>query len=159
MGSPRYDGVVSIAPASKSLRALWRIAFVRSARTRDSVTFLLNDALRISRISGPDVRGHGEGAPADGMKRVTVRFAPEGDTIVATTLEFEYGGVPNLPGDGINGVSSEWVELALDSFWLPIFDDFAQAITATVLMELPSGWTAVASGSVKRADEALALTN
>ena len=156
---PTYDGTVAIEPATQTLRARWHIVFVRGERTMDSVTFLLNDALRISRIAGRDVLGYAEGAPADGIKRVTVRFARPAGSDFVTEIEFEYAGVPNLPSDSINSMRPSWVELGLDSFWHPVFDDFSQSITASVRLELPTGAMAVASGSVENADAALLLTN
>ena len=156
---PTYDGTVTIDPATQTLRARWHILFVRNERTLDSVTFLLNDALRISRIAGRDVLGYSEGAPADGIKRVTVRIARRPPSDSVTDIEFEYAGIPNLPGDSINSIRPAWVELGLDSFWHPVFDDFSHYITASVRLELPTGSTVVASGSVEKGDTTFHLTN
>lgn len=156
---PMYEGTVAIDPASQSLQARWRIAFVRTERYRHSVTFLLNDALTIARIAGHDVLGYSEGKAADGMRRVTVKFADRVMPDSVTEIEFHYAGVPNLPSDSINSLRPEWIELGLDSFWHPVVDDFTQSITARVRLEMPAGSMVVASGTADSTGATVVLTN
>jgi hypothetical protein len=156
---PSYEGTVVIDPATHWLRAQWRIAFVRRDTYRDSVSFLLNDSLRISRVIGPEVLGYREGKPADGMRRVTVRFVERAPTDSVAEIEFAYAGIPNLPSDSINSLRREWTELGLDSFWHPVFEDFTQSVTARVRLEIPGRPMVVASGTVESDGTTYLLTN
>lgn len=156
---PSYEGTLAIDPATHWLRAQWRIAFVRRDGYSDSVTFLLNDSLVISRIAGPEVLGYSEGKPADGMRRVTVRFMERATADSVTEIEFAYAGVPNLPSDSINSLRREWTELGLDSFWHPVFDDFTQSITARVRLGIPGPPMVVTSGTVENDGATFVLTN
>jgi aminopeptidase N len=128
-------------------------------RYTDSASFLLNDGLAISRIGGRDVLGYSEGKPADGMRRVVVRFAKRAAADSVTEIELTYAGVLNLPSDSINSVRPQWVELGLDSFWHPVFEDFTQSITASVRLEMPPEFTVVASGGVEKTGGTFTLTN
>lgn len=158
VGFPVYDGTVSVDPPSQSLRAHWRIAFVRNGTTGDSAAFLLNDALTISGIRGRDVVNYTE-QTRSGLKRVTVRFAEPATPGGLTEIEFAYSGAPRFSGDSINDIRPDWVELNLDSFWFPVFDGFAQSITARLRLHLPAGWNVTWSGSVARTASALVLTS
>ena len=161
-GFPVYRGTVSIDPGARSLRAGWSITFVRTATTRDSVTLLLNRALSVSRVRGAGVIGHHVDDPPNARsdyKRITIRLAPRARPDSMMQLDIEYGGAPQLSGDSINSLHADWLELGLDSFWLPVFEGFGQAITARVQVTLPAGWRVVTSGSVMRTGDTFLLTN
>lgn len=49
---PIYEGSVAVDPASQRLSAKWSIRFVVDSATTDSVVFLLNAGLAVSRVSG-----------------------------------------------------------------------------------------------------------
>jgi hypothetical protein len=156
-GFPVYDGTVSLDPAARSLRARWQIRFIRPPGAPDSVVLLLNPGLTLSRLEGPGVLGHTVDEGKD-PRRITVRLAPAAPPS-ENMLELEYAGAPRFSADSINGMGPDWVELGLDSFWHPVFQDFSQSLTARVRLELPPGWTVVSSGAVVTRDSALLIRN
>jgi hypothetical protein len=154
---PLYEGTVVVNPASGALHGDWRVSFVRTARTADSAIFLLNDALTITRISGSQVIGYST-SPEPDLTRIRVRLGPA-PTRAATVIHFEYTGTPRFSADGINGIGPHWVELGLDSFWLPIFADLAHAIRSRVQLVLPRGWEVVSSGRTTRSGDTVTVTS
>jgi hypothetical protein len=161
-GRAVYDGTASIDPSSGGLRAAWSIAVVRSAATRGSVTFLLNDAMSISRLSGTDVIDYRVEDPPgreSDRNRVTIRVAPRAGGDSVTQLDIEYSGAFRSTGDSINSIRADWVELGLDSFWHPVVEGFAQPITARVRLSLPTNWTVVTSGAVRDSGGVFLLVN
>ena len=154
---PLYEGTVVIDPATGALHGDWRVSFVRTARTADSAIFLLNDALNITRISGSQVLGYST-SPQPDLTRIRVRLGPA-PTRASTVIHFEYDGTPRFSSDGINGIGPRWVELGLDSFWLPIFADLTHAIRSRVQVVLPHGWDVVSSGSTTRSGDTLTVAS
>ena len=155
--TPLYEGTATIDPATGTLHGDWRISFARTARTTDSATFLLNDALTVSRISGSEVLGYSTSQEPD-LTRIRVRLGPA-PTRAATVIHVEYSGSPRFSADHINGISAQWVELGLDSFWLPIFADLAHTFRSEVRVVLPAGWDAVSSGTTTRSGDTLTLAS
>lgn len=151
---PLYEGTATIDPATRSLRADWRISF---ARTADSAIFLLDNGLAVSRITGSDVLGYSTSKDED-PTRITVRLAPA-TTRAPTVIHVEYSGTPRFSSDSINGMSAQWVELGLDSFWLPIFADLTHVIRSDVRVVLPAGWDLVSSGTISRSGDTLTLAS
>ena len=154
---PLYEGTVAVDPETGALRGDWRVSFVRTTLTADSAVFLLNDALAITRISGSQVLGYAT-SPEPDLTRITVRLGPA-PTRAATFIHFEYEGKPRFSADRINGIGPRWVELGLDSFWLPIFADLTHAIRSRVQLVLPRGWQAVSSGRTTRSGDTLTVTS
>lgn len=122
----------------------------------DSVDFLLNAGLRVSRVSGRAVAGY-VARPRDERQTVTVRFKPQLATGSVGQIDLEYAGVPVFGPDSINGIAPEWVELGLDSHWFPVFADYGKRISAHVRIGRPSEWKAVASGNITRDGNVLVL--
>lgn len=151
-----YIGDVAIDPSSQKLSAHWSIQFIADSATVDSVVFLLNPGLVISRVAGENVAGH-TSHPADDAQVVTVRFLPALALGTANRIDIDYAGVPAFGSDGINRIAPTWVELGLDSYWLPIFADYRKRIAAEVRLDLPSGWSAATSGKVTRNGNRLVL--
>ncbi len=145
-GVATYDGSVAVDPAARSLRASWRISFTRTAATTDSVTFLLNPSLVVSTLKGADVRSFAERKEGD-TKTLVVHLAPAKSSDSVSTIDIAYAGTPEFGNDTINGISENWIELGLDSFWHPVFADFAHNIVARARIDLPTGWNRAASGS------------
>jgi hypothetical protein len=158
-GHPVYDGTVVIDPSSRRLQARWRIDFLRTAAMRDSATLLFNSGLNISSLTGPGISGYDE-RNKDDEKMIIVRFAqPAPDITVPSRIDIAYEGVPVFGTDTINGIGARWIELGLDSYWHPVFSDYAHLITGRVHIVLPSGWRIAASGSVLQRGDTLTLTN
>lgn len=152
-----YAGDVTVDPASQRLNAHWSIRFVADSATADSAVFLLNPALTVSRVVGPNVARFASSRRNDDQV-VTVRFAPRLHPGAEGRIDLEYSGVPVFGSDGINRISPNWVELGLDSYWLPVFADYRKRIAGNVRIELPPGWSAVASGTITRDGNRLLLT-
>ena len=142
-----YLGDVSIDPQSQKLSARWSIHFVADSTTTDGVVFLLNPGFTVSRVRGENVAGY-TSAIRDGDQVVTIRLAPRLSPGTAGRVDIDYSGVAVFGADSINGISPTWVELGLDSYWLPVFADYRKRIMGEVKIELPRGWNAVSSGNV-----------
>ena len=152
-----YTGDVAIGPPSQKLTARWSIRFVGDSTTGDSVEFLLNRGLTLSRVGGHNVAGY-TSRERDGERVVSVRLVHRLAPGSQGRIDLDYSGVPIFGADSINRISSTWVELGLDSYWLPVFADYRKRIDAQVRIDLPPGWTAVASGSIRRDGNRLVLT-
>jgi hypothetical protein len=153
-----YDGDVAIDPGTGRVRARWRIDFVRQGRQADTLRVILNGGFTVTDVGGLGVTSSSS-TLNDGNRVVTVPLAPHGRGD-ASWLGLAYEGVIAPPTDGINGISPNWVELSLDSFWQPIFDDFGQSITGRVRITLPPHFVLAASGSFERVgDSTLILTS
>lgn len=153
-----YDGDVAIDPQSQKLRARWSILFLADSATTDSVVFLLNRGLVVSRVSGHSVVGYAA-RPRDEEQTITVRFAPRLAVGTEGRIDLEYAGVVVFGSDSINRIASTWVELGLDSYWFPLFADYGKRINAHLQIDLLPGWNAVASGSITRNGNRLALAS
>ena len=152
-----YTGDVAIDPRSQKLTARWSILFVVDSATSDSVVFFLNRGLIVSRVAGQSIGGHTSGR-RDGDQVITVRFAHRLSPGTQGQIDIDYSGVPVFGSDSINRIAPSWVELGLDSYWLPVFADYRKRIAAELRIDLPAGWTAVASGDIKREGNRLVLT-
>lgn len=142
-----YNGDVEIDPQSQKLSARWSIRFLADSASTDSVVFLLNRGLALSRVSGLNVAGYAA-RPGEDEQAVTLRFAPHLAVGREGRIDLEYAGTPVFGSDSINRIAPTWVELGLDSFWFPLFAGYNKRITAKVEIGLPSGWSAVASGNI-----------
>jgi hypothetical protein len=116
----------------------------------------LNSGLAVSRVSGPNVASYAA-RPDDDVQVVTVRLAPHLISGSEGRIDLEYAGVPVFGSDSINGISPAWVELGLDSHWLPVFAGYGKRIVGRVRIALPPGWNVVASGNVTRSGDFLVL--
>lgn len=152
---PVYEGSVAVDPASQRLSAKWSIHFVVDSATTDSVVFLLNAGLAVSRVAGANV-GSYVTRPRDDRQVVTVQLTPHLAPGSQGRIDLEYAGVPVFGSDGI-GIAPTWVELGLNSHWFPVFADYGKRIVAHVQIGLPSGWKAVTSGNVTREGNSLVL--
>jgi hypothetical protein len=129
------------------LSGRWSIRFVADSATTDSVVVRLNAGLAVSRVGGHNVASY-VARPGDDVQVVTVRLTPRLISSSQGRIDIEYAGVPVFGSDSINGISPAWVELGLDSHWLPVFAGYGKRIAGRVRISLPPGWTAVASGNV-----------
>src|ERR1051325_9557983 len=151
-----YDGTATINPATGAVQARWRIDWVPPSG--DSVRLILNGGFRVSDVRGPSVSRF-SATPRNDDQTITVFLKPD----VAnrpTSPDGAYTGVLRPPGDKINGLSADWVELGLDSFWQPIISDFSQAIVSRVRLTLPRGYKLAAGGTPEGiGDRVFVLTN
>lgn len=152
-----YSGDVAIEPQSQLLTAHWSIRFVADSAGADSVALLLNRGLAVSRVTGANIAEFASRL-SDGDQVVTVRFTTRLAPGVEGRIDLEYSGVPAFGSDGINRITPAWVELGLDSYWLPVFADYRKRIAGRVRIDLPPGWSAVASGNITRDGNHLVLT-
>jgi hypothetical protein len=151
-----YDGVVSARPDSGTIQASWN---VRVARTpgEDTISLLLNSGLSVSSLTGRDVQRF-ETTSERGWARLTVHLKPRAGA-TDTELRLLYSGRLVLGDDGINSLSSEWVELGLDSFWFPVMADFAHEVNGRVRLLLPAGYRVISSGTQSVRGDTVELVN
>lgn len=151
-----YDGVVSVRPDGGTIQASWS---VRVARTpgADSVTLLLNSGLSVSSLTGRDVQ-RVETTSDRSWARLTVHLQPRAGA-TDTELRLLYAGRLVLSDDNINSLSSEWVELGLDSFWFPVVADFAHEVSGRVRGVLPAGYRVISSGTQRVRGDTVEIVN
>ncbi|HUP89373.1 MAG TPA: amidohydrolase family protein [Longimicrobiales bacterium] len=152
-----YRGDVHISPETRHIRASWTITFPADSTTRDSVAFLLNPGLKVSKLTGPLVRSFVDTTTTNRILIVRFkRFLKVGET---TAIHLAYEGEPTFGSDHINGISENWIELGLDSFWHPVFADFSKRIIGQWNVHLPAGWKAVASGTTTTRNNVVTFRN
>lgn len=160
-GHPVYEAFIRPDPAAGTLSADWRIRFIADERTAASVTFLIADGMNIERVAGPAVRAHRTEPfpPVPVWKQLVVELDSTVQAGTEVALEIAYSGAPVFPPSGINSLTTEWIELSVDSGWLPLFSTFDQQWTGTLRIALPESWVVVTSGSVEYADGAHVVRN
>lgn len=132
-----YDGTVVLDPATASLSARWVIA--ETDLTVDSTVLLLNAGLVLDSATGPALAANQSGAER-GLGRHVLRWrkaARTGDAASQRTATLYVRGTLTFSNDQINGASAEWLELGLDSFWFPVFADFAHDVVGTARLVMP----------------------
>lgn len=142
-----YDTKIHIDRETAALDARSTLRYVADESTALEVGFLLNRALNLQAVRGVGVRSYHYGPfePAPSWNLVKVQLDGLFPRSVVT-LEVAYSGKPELPSDGINGISTGWVELSLDSQWHPVFSTFDQEMIGVLRVDLPPEWQVVASG-------------
>jgi hypothetical protein len=147
-GRATYETRVDIDPIATLLNAQSTMRYVSDVNTAHQVGLLLNRGLRVRDVRGSAVSSYQSAPFADvpGWTLITVKLdgVSPGSPV---SLDIEYSGTPEMPSDGINRLSPDWVELGLDSQWHPIFSTFSQEMVGTLRLGLPPGWQVVASGT------------
>ncbi len=156
-----YDGMVVLDPATGALSARWSITETDNAA--DSSVLLLNAGLTLDSISGPQLVSHSSGAER-GLGRHVLRWRKA--TAAKTTrpprnATLHMSGTLQFSEDRINGASAAWLELGLDSFWYPVFADFAHDVVGTVRLVMPPDATrrVRASGTLSTRGDTVLLHN
>ena len=151
-----YDGVVSANPDSGTVQASWSVRLARTPGV-DSVVLLLNSGVEITSLTGRDIERY-EATVDRGLARLTIHLRPRAGA-ADTELRLLYAGRLLLSEDKINSLSSEWVELGLDSFWFPVVADFAHDVSGRVRILLPRGYRAISSGTQEMRGDTLEIVN
>ena len=151
-----YDGVVSIMPDSGMVQASWTVRLSRRSGA-DTLVLLLNGGVTISALSGRDVERYDVQGDRD-VARLTVHLVPRASATEAE-IHLQYAGPLHFSEDGINGLSRDWVELGLDSFWFPVVSDFAHDVRGRVRLVLPPGYHVISSGSQRSRGDTVDIMN
>lgn len=156
-----YEAEARINPDSGSLavRALLRYRVARPEERE--VALLLNRSLTVHSVDGPLVREFSvqpsEFSPSWNL--ITVAFVDSVKVGARVDISLAYDGPLEMPGDGINRIAPEWVELGLDSQWFPVVSTFAEEMTGNLRVTLPPGWMLVASGSAAQEGDTFVVRN
>ncbi len=132
-----YDGTVLLDPATGRLSARWTVA--ETDPTVDSTVLLLNAGLVLDSANGAALAAHQSGTER-GLGRHVLRWRKAAGTGAAASprrATLHVRGTLQFSDDRINGASAEWLELGLDSFWFPVFADFAHDVVGTARLVLP----------------------
>ena len=151
-----YDGVVSAQPDSGTVQASWSVRLARTPGV-DSVVLLLNSGVGITSLTGRDVERY-ETTVDRGLARLTVHLRSRAGA-ADTELRLLYAGRLLLSQDRINSLSSEWVELGLDSFWFPVVADFAHEVSGRVRVVLPPRYRVISSGTQEVRGDTIEIVN
>lgn len=142
----RYEATVSFGLLARRIDVDLDLT-LDVAAGQSSLQMLLNHDLAVHALTG-----EGVGAPTrqprkdvPGWDQLTIPIAPA-DGPRRLTLHWRYGGVPLMPGNGINQISPDWVELSVDSAWIPMVASIDRPLVSTLTLDLPENWTIVASG-------------
>lgn len=160
-GHALYDTDVSFDFTAGTLEGRSTIRMVLADSTSPGVELLLNRGLQVRSITGPGIRSHrmetSELAPVWNLIRVAFEEGvARGSSVV---LDVAWAGTPELPSDGVNRITPEYVELNLDSQWHPVVASLDHVMTGTVRVALPGAWRVAASGGVVYRDGAHVIYN
>ncbi|MBL0938449.1 MAG: hypothetical protein IBJ03_06130 [Gemmatimonadaceae bacterium] len=155
-----YDGAVQLDLERATLSGQWRVR--ESDTTTDSTVLLLNGGLTVDTVHGLWVASHATRVER-GLTQLTVQWksgAPRDQRIVHLATH----GALQLGEDRINSLSVAWTELGLDSFWYPVFADFAHDVTGTVRVTIPRSANGArmalrASGALTQRGDTVVITN
>jgi hypothetical protein len=147
-----YRGVILIDPVTRTLQAEWLISLAPEDALMGELAFLLNRGAAIQRVEGPAVRSHRtelfDGGP--GGMRLLVELEDGKMAESPWALSVSYFVKLDATSDGMNRISSDWVELSVESAWHPLLATLDREIVGVVEVALPPEWTVVASGSVSQ---------
>lgn len=141
-----YDGDVRVDVEAAALAAQWTI-HVHPDRSGPAA-FLLNPRLGEISVSGEDVVaveiGDGEG-PLGAFTEVEVTLEPAGARLRSFEIGYQ-GPLFDTPDpEAINIISSEKIELTVDSLWMPFDARFSERLTADVNVRAEGDWIAAVS--------------
>ncbi|WP_286829769.1 MULTISPECIES: hypothetical protein [Kordiimonas] len=154
-----YSGHVAIVPESGFLKASWVID-VRDPAD-DQITFFIRDTLGNVTVGGEDAASSSLGQ-VEGMEDFTainVDLKPSGGA--ARQIEISYDGelISKPLPHNINTISSEIIELNVDSFWFPIDKRFSKVLSADVTIDVPGTWHGLSTGEVQTEEGKIRITN
>ncbi|MBL0891365.1 MAG: hypothetical protein IBJ19_12225, partial [Gemmatimonadaceae bacterium] len=159
-GAP-YDGTVAIDPATGTLSARWTI--VETDPLADSSVLLLNGGLVLDSATGASLATHRSGVERSLGRHVLHWRAASGpsDARSPRSATLYVRGTLRFSEDRINGASADWLELGLDSFWFPVFADFAHDVVGTVRLIMPpdAARRVRASGALSTRGDTVVLHN
>lgn len=145
-----YETHVTVEPEHASLTARSTFRYRATKATARHATLLLNRALSVQSVEGPSVRSFkvtaSELSPLWNLIEVELNGTAPGELV---TLHMTYAGRPEFSSDAINGISTSWVELNVDSQWHPIASTFDLEMIGDVHISLPAGWQVLGSGQVE----------
>ena len=159
-GEAVYDTQVLIRPEGAALEARTTLRYLADEKTAREVGLLLNRGLTVQGVRGAAVRSYRvapfEQVPSWNVVTVELDGVKPGSPV---GLDITYSGQPEFSSDKINGISSGWVELGLDSQWHPVVSTLDQQMTGTLRVDLPAGWMVVASGPTSLEDSVHVVRN
>jgi len=163
-GLARYVGDVTVDPVTRALDASWTVRFAVPEDMVEEASFVLNRRLELTRLTGTGVEGWTRSQWQDDSDwdQVDVRWSEVLTPGDVRELRFEYDGVLFDPADEgvpINSIQPDWVELGLDSGWLPVLADLDHSFTADIALRLPGAWTVAASGEVTQREGGYRIRN
>lgn len=160
-GHAVYDTDLWMDLAAGTLEGRSRLRYVAGDSTARRVALLLNRGLEVRSVTGPAVGAFrvepSELAPAWSALRIDLREGVAPGAEVA--LDVAWAGRPELPSDGSNRISPDYVELSLDSQWHPVFAGLDHTMTGRLRVALPAGWRVAASGAAAFRDGAHVVRN
>lgn len=145
-----YDAEVRFALERESLDVHATLSFVIGDTAQNVVRLQLNRGLQIRELGGVGVGSYrvrdSEISPLWHLIKVELDEPHTAGSRI--TLRLSYGGQPDFPSDGINGISPRWVELNLDSQWFPTIATLDHEMVGDLRVQLPPDWPVVSAGAV-----------
>lgn len=155
-----YKGVMTVTPDTGHIALAWDISLADS--TVDTVTFLLRPTLGNIVVSGKDVLDFraGPSEQFDGLTGIEVMLAPAQEG-APRTIHMTYDGVllPEPMPNRINSISTDRIELNVDSFWYPFDARITPDKTSDMLVRGVPGWQGVAPGRAEQTEQGLRIIN
>ncbi len=145
-----YDAEVWFDLENGSMDVLATFSFVLDDTSQNVARLLVNRGLQIRELGGVGVGSYSvsESEFSPQWHLVEVALEESRTDRSSTTLRLSYGGQLDFPSDGINGISPEWVELNLDSQWLPTMATLDHDMVGDLRIHLPPDWQLASSGAV-----------
>ncbi len=146
-----YEGTMSIAPDTGHIAMDWNITLKDDAQY--SVVFLLRNTLSDIRASGPSVKSVELGSEEGLAEFTSVRIELNSET-GPRVIELSYAGIllPEPMDNQINEITSDRIELNVDSFWLPMDSSFEKVFTSDLKVTAGTGWQGATTGEARSID-------
>lgn len=153
-----YSGTVTFQPGEGRVSADLDLRLPLDDDSGE-IEFFFNIGYAIEHLAGPAIESHAlRPMPGnDAWTMLVVGYDPQtaGDTL---DMEIRYAGTPQMPDNGINQVSGDWIELTVDSAWHPVVATLLRPIDARIDLRLPEDWTVVSSGTLTPIENGVRLT-
>ena len=153
--TPFYSGEVQINPDDNALSALFTITFPSDMLSDGTLPVLMSENVRNLQITGLNILSK-EQKPNRGLMLHELIFDPE-NTSDSLSVNFSYS--IRIPADHqINRITNKWIELNLDSFWLPIIARIPK-FNYELKVNIPSNFILVSGDSIINLNERQYLIN
>jgi len=129
-------------------------------RPTDTLRFLLHENLHLQKITSPAIDGYETSSWKMGGRDVHTKIVTISLNRTATPsnpvpLTWAYEGrltTDQFPSFGGPVVSSHWVELPVESMWVPVHASLRTRFTFDATIDVPKGYEVVSTGTIRKQD-------
>ncbi len=134
-----YKVNVAIHPEKQSLSTLANITYIPKANEKtDSITFIGHENIMIKKCIANGLIRYHEEQSGNKAKTIVLYFENEIEKNVNITFEYDFTLTPDDAPWGIDKISNDWIELSLNSGWLPILSTYDNQFSADASISVVS---------------------